>query len=172
MLAQRLINITIACTPTSTVISASAIAAQTWQDYELNEFGDPTFTFPKFSTTEPNCPITYSINPSVGNTFMDPTVYNQDVLGDNYVVVPNRRHLLATYKFTITATAEGGATYTSPEFTLNTICGPGSFDTSTSYTTIGVFTKSLAQTLDIGSSSIFFLVDSLANNWSPDCPIL
>jgi hypothetical protein len=54
---------------------------------------------------------------------MDPLVYNQAVAGDNYVkVLPNRRHLLATYGFTVTATALGGATYTSPELNITT-CG-------------------------------------------------
>ena len=139
--ARANIVISVACLPTSTVLSANPVS--TWQDYALNEFGDPTFTFPKVSTTEPNCPITYTINPSPGNTFMDPFVYNWNLPGDNFVIVPNRRNLLSTYKFSITATAEGGATITMPEYTLNTVCGPASFDTTTSFSTIGTFSRTL-----------------------------
>jgi hypothetical protein len=164
------IDITVACTPSSTIITAPVF--DNVQNYELNMNQDPRFTFPKFLTTEPNCPITYTINPSAGNTFMDSFVYDWDVLGDSYVqVVANRRNIVQTYKFTITADAEGGATYTSPEFTLNTVCGPASFDTLTPAATIGVFTNTLAQTVEIGTSSVYFLADSLANNWLPDCPI-
>jgi hypothetical protein len=98
---------------------------------------------------------------------MDPLVYNQAGAGDNFVKVPSRTNVLDTYRFTVTATALGGATFTSPEFTLNTVCGPASFDTAT----IGSFTNTLTQTVEIGTSSVYFLADSLANNWSPDCPI-
>ena len=88
------------------------------------------------------------------------------------MIVPNRRNLVFTYKFTITGTAEGGATFTSPEFTLNTVCGPGSFDTTTSSNTIGSFSRTLTQTADVASINSYFLVESLANNWSSDCPLV
>jgi hypothetical protein len=46
------------------------------------------------------------LTPSAGNTFMDTTVYQQTVAGDNKVqIAAGRNMVLYPYKFTVTATA-------------------------------------------------------------------
>ena len=47
--ARANIRISVECLPSSTVVSASTIPFSASQDYALNEFGDPKFTFPKFA---------------------------------------------------------------------------------------------------------------------------
>jgi len=42
----------------------------------MDPAADPRFSFAPFATTEPNCPITYTVALSAGNTEMDPTVYD------------------------------------------------------------------------------------------------
>jgi hypothetical protein len=70
--------------------------------------------------------------------------------------------VLDSYKFTVTATAEGGATFTSNELTLQTVCGPASFvDVWPRFVT----NNGDAQTVEAGSAiSTRFLVDELPNS--------
>ena len=85
----------------------------------MDPAADPRFSFAKFGTTNANCPISYSVALSAGNTAMMTTVFNQLVIGDSYVILNTGWKLIkADYKFTITATAEGGASITAQEWTL------------------------------------------------------
>jgi hypothetical protein len=45
----------------------------------------PWFSVPKVIPTEGKCPITYTLTPSAGNTFMDSTVYDTEIPGNNKV---------------------------------------------------------------------------------------
>ena len=104
------------------------------------------------------------MNPSAGNTFMDTTVYNTNQLGDNTVrLLPGRQGIKHQYKFTITATALGGITLTSPEWTMDVVCGPQSVVLSV-LTSLGT-----TQTVFLGEYA-YFTVDSISNTFS-NCPL-
>ena len=116
------IVIQVACDASSTVLTPPANTVYT---VEMVDGQDTSMSFPKFSTTEPHCPISYVLTPSAGNTFMDTTVYNTNQPGANTVsLLPGRQGIKHQYKFTITATALGGATVPSPEWTMDVVCGP------------------------------------------------
>jgi len=158
------------CDPSSTTISASTSPVVIATQAFTLDGTDPTFTFPKFVNSNPACPInSYTMNPVADGshiTMTDLTVYNQAGAGDNFVKVPSRTNVLDTYKFTVTATAVGGATYTSPEFTLNTVCGPAS--TTILASTSPVVTTPQFFTLD-GTDPIFTFPKFVNSN--PTCPI-
>jgi hypothetical protein len=96
----------------------------------------------------------------------DPIVYNQASALDNNVKVPNRRTSSFAYLFRIKATAEGGATYTSPEFTLNAIY---TCTTTISASTSPVVTAWQDFNLD-GSTDPMFTFPKFVNS-NPACPI-
>ena len=159
------ISIQVACTATSAVLSLPTTSGVF--QVGIQDGQDPTIGFPKFLTTEPNCPISYTLTPSAGNTFMDTTVLNTDIAGDNLVkLLPGRQNIKDQYKFTITATALGGATITSPEWTMDVVCGPLSFATGSLVVTTSLGTT---QTVGLGTDA-FFTVDSITNTFC-DCQL-
>jgi hypothetical protein len=96
------------------------------QEYELSQGTFHSFTFSKFATTEVNCPITYSINLDAMNTIMDTDIANKNALGANraYIKAVTGNDLIkGDFKFTITASASGGSTFTTPTWTLRVKCG-------------------------------------------------
>jgi len=48
-----------------------------------------SFIFPKFTTTEVNCPITYTLTRLAGNTEMDTVITNTAALGAMTVYIQN-----------------------------------------------------------------------------------
>ena len=138
------ISIVVACTSASAILSLPTTSGVFQVGIQNGQ--DPKIGFPKFLTSEPNCPITYTLTPSAGNTYMDTTVLNTDIAGDNLVkLLPGRQNIKDTYKFTITATALGGATLTGPEWSMEVVCGPLSFATGSL-----VVTTSLGATQAVG----------------------
>ena len=81
----------VGCTATSAVLSYTG---PTTFSYAITPGSVPQVNIPKFSTTEPNCPITYTMTPSAGNTYMDTTVYNTNIAGDNLVKIAAGRNMV------------------------------------------------------------------------------
>lgn len=60
------------------------------------------------------------------------TVFVDETTGETTIKLnADQKHLTSTYKFYLTYTARGGHKKTTPEITLNTVCGPKS--TTVSY---------------------------------------
>ena len=107
------------------------------------------------------------MTPSAGNTYMDTTVYNTDIAGDNLVkIAAGRNMVIHQYKFTLTATAAGGATSTSVEITLDAVCGPSSFDSAVA----AIVVSSAYQVKEAGLASTYFLAE-LVNPLKTPCPL-
>ena len=158
----------ISCHITSTTISTTTPALQTY-DMILGTFH--AFTFPKFDTTEPNCAITYTITLSAGNTAMATDLTNTDALG------PMTAYLSGVagtdvnegeYLFTVTAIADGGSTFTTPEWTLKVACGLLNADAplSPAAGTVVSFALPIAD-----ASLVYFEISGVYNSLAYNCPI-
>ena len=80
------VSFSIPCHATSTTISTTTAPLQT---YDLVQGTYHFFVFPKFATTEVNCPITYTITRLAGNTEMSTVITNTAALGNMKAYIQN-----------------------------------------------------------------------------------